>query len=792
MCSANKYCYSEFRRYESTTTGSPRSTKVSPAWKIVAGVALASGGGVVGAALAFHYSTDVRTWWMTNFPYLAPYLGTLGESLTGSKKPPILGKKPNSASRDPTKPSSVDEPLNLGLSTQKAPLKDADLSLRKPVKPLVEGKESVASVSSVDQTGISAVDLAIARTVEKEVKQSANSIEPKSDAPQNTVGKPPKPGVRGKAESPTAAVSALDQVGVSSVDLDISSAVEKEAEPAATAKMPEITEKLAEKGKDAESHEIKGVDTSLTEKEVEALVDQTAMEAIVYDAVEKLKVTGQEAVEAQEKAAKAIQEHVEQLKSALAQSLESGTLKDLSDLVLNSQKAATDSVIAAKIAQVKVNEEVEKVHSIIKEAEAAGAKGAGTTATEEAARVSYSVQKAALDMQQAKVEAAVLEEHQKDLAKSKDMFRKELLDIIPGALKEEALEGVEERDVRSESVLLAYARKRLDQLTQELLSYQTEEQKRLENSLKIQREEDAKVTELKLKQEAERMASEFETTAKKKEAELSAAHEVSLRQQLRRQAAAYSDHLAEVLRVQATELENRYKDDLQQKLAVEKEAFKVQLAGALAQLRGVVSVIEGRADVEKQNKRAQNLWTACQSLTTAIDKGATQPKPLLPQLTAIHDAAAEDPLVSQVLNSLSEEVVLRGVLNEENVTRRFYKIRRWCRRVAMIGENGASPWTHVLSYIQSFLIFDSFDPVKQGELVDLDNLDTFDLLARAEYYLRRGDLELATRLVNQLRGEPKNVARDWLLEARLLLETRQAVNLLTAYAAVLGTAGLID
>ena len=63
---------------------------------------------------------------------------------------------------------------------------------------------------------------------------------------------------------------------------------------------------------------------------------------------------------------------------------------------------------------------------------------------------------------------------------------------------------------------MAYARKRLDQLTQELVSYQTEEQKRLENSLKIQREEDARVTELRLKQEAERMASEFETTLKKK------------------------------------------------------------------------------------------------------------------------------------------------------------------------------------------------------------------------------------------------------------------------------------
>lgn len=63
---------------------------------------------------------------------------------------------------------------------------------------------------------------------------------------------------------------------------------------------------------------------------------------------------------------------------------------------------------------------------------------------------------------------------------------------------------------------MAYARKRLDQLTQELASYQTEEQQRLENSLKIQREENAKLTELKLKQEAERMTSEFETNVKKK------------------------------------------------------------------------------------------------------------------------------------------------------------------------------------------------------------------------------------------------------------------------------------
>ena len=221
----------------------------------------------------------------------------------------------------------------------------------------------------------------------------------------------------------------------------------------------------------------------------------------------------------------------------------------------------------------------------------------------------------------------------------------------------------------------------------------------------------------------------------------------------------------------------------------EKSAFETQLSGALAHLRGVESVVEGRADIEKQNRQSQKLWAACQSLASAIDRGIDRPSPLLAQLTAINDAAADDPLVSQVLKSLPEEAVTRGVLNEENIRRRFYKVRRWCRRVAMIGDKGASPWTHLLSSFQSFFIFDSFDPVKEGELVDAENADTFDLLARADYYLRHGDLELATRLVNQLRGEPRNVARDWLIEARLLLETRQAANLLTAYAAVLGTAG---
>ena len=65
-------------------------------------------------------------------------------------------------------------------------------------------------------------------------------------------------------------------------------------------------------------------------------------------------------------------------------------------------------------------------------------------------------------------------------------------------------------------MLLAYARKRLDQLTHKLSSHQAEEQIRLEQALKVQRQEDSKLTELKLKQEEDRLMAEFESTLREK------------------------------------------------------------------------------------------------------------------------------------------------------------------------------------------------------------------------------------------------------------------------------------
>ncbi|EDO31080.1 predicted protein, partial [Nematostella vectensis] len=522
----------------------------------------------------------------------------------------------------------------------------------------------------------------------------------------------------------------------------------------------------------------KPIDTGLTDHEVESMVEQTAMEVLIQEGLQTLRKRGQEAIAAQHKATEAVLHHTDQLKHAL-EDVEVVSMKDLSKTILSSQKEAEDAITGAQEAQVKVNEEVEKFHILIKEAETAGAKEAGVRASEEAAKVSYGVLNATAELQKAKAQDMVLGEYQKFFDESRAVLRKELEEVMPGA----AMSDKEQKAKGGKTVLLAYARKRLEHLKQELAKHRQEEQKRLQQILSVQREEDNKLADIRLKQEKDKMMAEMDVALRKKESEMAAVFESDVRQQLRRQAAAYSDHLAEVLRVQAAELQERHREELEKKSNEEHQAFNAKLTAAFSRLRGVESAIDGRAEIEKTNKRSQELWLACQALTSAIDRGYQKRRPLNHEVSAVYDCSPEDPVVNTVLEAIPPEALQKGVYNEDNLTARFNQVRRQCRRVAMVGEDSAGPWTFLLSYLQSFFIFDKFDPRTDGELVDAEELDTFGLLARADYYIKRGDLELGARLVNQLTGEARKLAYDWLKETRILLETRQAVRLLSSYAA---------
>lgn len=195
----------------------------------------------------------------------------------------------------------------------------------------------------------------------------------------------------------------------------------------------------------------------------------------------------------------------------------------------------------------------------------------------------------------------------------------------------------------------------------------------------------------------------------------------------------------------------------------------------------------GHVIAEEEARKAHQLWLSVEALSYAMKTAvADSPSdPLEGAVLAIKENCAEDEFAQALTSALPEESIKRGIYSEASLRARFYEIRRLIRRVALIDETRNSLYQYFLSYLQSILLFEKEQEVPPSKLTP-ENLDPFKLLAYATYSVERGDLELAAKFVNQLRGEARRVALDWLREARLTLETKQVVSLLSAYANAVG------
>lgn len=190
---------------------------------------------------------------------------------------------------------------------------------------------------------------------------------------------------------------------------------------------------------------------------------------------------------------------------------------------------------------------------------------------------------------------------------------------------------------------------------------------------------------------------------------------------------------------------------------------------------------------EEDARKAHQLWLSVEALNYAMKTAvADSPsEPLEGAVLAIKESCAQDEFAQALASALPEESIKRGIYSEASLRARFYEVRRLARRVALIDETRNSLYQYFLSYLQSILLFEKEQEVPPSKLAS-ENLDPFKLLAYATYSMERGDLELAAKFVNQLRGEARRVAQDWLREARLTLETKQVVSLLSAYANAVG------
>ncbi|KAJ9656858.1 MICOS complex subunit mic60, partial [Coniosporium apollinis] len=278
--------------------------------------------------------------------------------------------------------------------------------------------------------------------------------------------------------------------------------------------------------------------------------------------------------------------------------------------------------------------------------------------------------------------------------------------------------------------------------------------------------------EAEMKEQEARWKDEYEAERQK----LSETYDNKLRSELDTTKKVYEQRLKNELLEQAIALQRQCTESVRDRVETERSGrlSKLdELSSSVAELERLTAEWNSVVDA---NLKTQHLVVAVEAVRNALE-AADRPKPFVDELVALKETAGDDPVVNAAIASINPSAYQRGISTTSQLIDRFRLVAHEVRKAALLPEN-AGVASHAASLLLSKFMFRK----DKGAIGLPVGNDVESVLARAELLLEEGNIDQAAREVNQLQGWAKVLCRDWLAEARRVLEVKQALDVITTEA----------